>query len=425
MAIEIKPKGPNVEDMPLDASVNAAMVMPRSANPMPVSNITGGSPTPDGTTSAPTASLTNAIQSSMITDPTALATSIASAGWNDWQNNLSPYLQATTTDAQNAASRIAGNASVAAQGDQRTQAGLVGDYDSIYRGAGQKYGNLVNTIGSEAYKDQQRGKAVADVQQNIDTQLGSAKRDMMRMGVNPSSGRMAAMQNANSIAGAAAKANAASQSDARVLQQYAGGLKDMNSMGLDALKASDAMNSAARGWSSLGLDATKNGFGFGATYGDLASNSVSRAGNVAARAAETQNQATTTAANLQAAKDANSIPNLLLSGVVKAGTTALNGAVTSGVQGAIDWAKNKYGSSNIGDLINYTGTNSPAMGSEEFDNRMNEMGVGDAPVAAGGAGSPSPNEPENAGTGGGLDLGPGGDPNIYPVDEFIDYGEYV
>lgn len=88
-------------------------------------------------------------------------------------------------------------------------------------------GKEVNNLNSTDYLAQQRGKAMAGVQQQSGIALDAQKRDLMRMGVNPSSGRMAAMGNQNAIKTAAAKAQAGAESDANNKKNYIGGMGTM------------------------------------------------------------------------------------------------------------------------------------------------------------------------------------------------------
>ena len=55
---------------------------------------------------------------------------------------------------------------------------------------------------TNARSDQKAGEAIANVQQQIDAAQGQQMRNMARMGVNPSSGKFAAMSNQMSMAGA-------------------------------------------------------------------------------------------------------------------------------------------------------------------------------------------------------------------------------
>lgn len=88
-------------------------------------------------------------------------------------------------------------------------------------------GDEVKRLNSADYLAQQRGKAMADVQQQSDAQMGIAQRNMSRMGVNPSSGRMLALNNQNAMQTAAAKAGAANASDVTNKQNYLSGMGTM------------------------------------------------------------------------------------------------------------------------------------------------------------------------------------------------------
>ena len=69
----------------------------------------------------------------------------------------------------------------------------------------------VNRFDSQAYKDQQREQAMADVTQAFDSTREQTARGLQRKGVNPNSGAFAAMQNQTDIAQASALANAANK----------------------------------------------------------------------------------------------------------------------------------------------------------------------------------------------------------------------
>ena len=88
-------------------------------------------------------------------------------------------------------------------------------------------GKEVNNLNSPEYLAQQRGKAMAGVQQQSGIALDAQKRDLMRMGVNPGSGKMLAMGNQNAIKTAAAKVQAGGMSDATNKQNYIGGMGTM------------------------------------------------------------------------------------------------------------------------------------------------------------------------------------------------------
>ena len=95
---------------------------------------------------------------------------------------------------------------------------------------------------TEARRDQKAGQAVADVQQQIDASLGQQTRQLTRMGVNPNSGKFAAMSNQMSMAGALGKAQAAAKAREGVeLQGYA---RKMDAANLGRNLASNQATSA-------------------------------------------------------------------------------------------------------------------------------------------------------------------------------------
>lgn len=137
--------------------------------------------------------------------------------------------------------------------------GYMDDYNATYKPYAQKMMAEVDRYGSPEYQAQQRGKAMADVQQQYDNSMGQNTREMARMGVNPSSGRMAAMRNQGAIQSAAAKVNAAAKAEGMAKTAYMSGLGAVNSMGMDTAKM-------GQGWANMGNDAakTKMGYGLGA-----------------------------------------------------------------------------------------------------------------------------------------------------------------
>lgn len=123
-------------------------------------------------------------------------------------------------------------------------------YDSLYAPYAQKMMTEVDRYGSPEYQSMMRNQSMAGVQQQSDAGLQAAQRNMQRMGVNPASGRMAAMTNQNAIQTAAAKTQAAMNSDASLRDTYNKGLSAINTMGLDVGKM-------GQGWAALGNDAAK------------------------------------------------------------------------------------------------------------------------------------------------------------------------
>lgn len=120
---------------------------------------------------------------------------------------------------------------VAYQADPTGLVGQAGQAYTDYKAQSSPWlasmGDEVKRLNSADYLAQQRGKAMADVQQQSDAQMGIAQRNMSRMGVNPSSGRMLALNNQNAMQTAAAKAGAANASDVTNKQNYLSGMGTM------------------------------------------------------------------------------------------------------------------------------------------------------------------------------------------------------
>ncbi len=110
----------------------------------------------------------------------------------------------------------------------------------------------VNRFDSQAYKDQQRAQATADVTQAFDSTREQTARGLQRKGVNPNSGAFAAMQNQTDIAQASALANAANKTRLAADQvglstkmQMYGGMRGL--AGLGATNAQLGINSMSTG----------------------------------------------------------------------------------------------------------------------------------------------------------------------------------
>ena len=124
------------------------------------------------------------------------------------------------------------------------------DYQRDYAPYAAKMRAEVDRIGTPEYLQQQRGMAMADVQSQYDRTMQQNQRGMQRMGVNPNSGRMLAMQNQGAIQNAASKVGAAAKAEGLVKTNYLAGLGAVNTMGTDFAKM-------GQGWASLGNDAAK------------------------------------------------------------------------------------------------------------------------------------------------------------------------
>jgi len=250
-----------------------------------------------------------------------------SSGWGDYVKNTLPGLQ---NQANQATER--GNAAFdTAQSQSGTSMGLADmmnkDYTNIYRPFGQKMANEVNNLNSEGYLSQQRGKAMADVQQQSDAQMQSQQRNLQRMGVNPSSGRALAMGNQNAIATAAAKAGAAGQSDAFNKQNYLQGLSSMNNFGSTLQTQARANNSQAMDWSKYGLASGVTGLGANMDVSKLTTANALGYGGLENQKQSVANGATQTANQQSQYDNSNDLGNLAKSAVVGGVVKGLSGYV--------------------------------------------------------------------------------------------------
>jgi hypothetical protein len=128
---------------------------------------------------------------------------------------------------------------------------FMANYQQDYAPYAAKMRSEVDRIGTPEYLQQQRGLAMANQQQQYDNTMQQNQRGMARMGVNPSSGRMMAMQNQGAIQNAAAKVGAAAQAEGMVHSNYMAGLGAVNTMGMDTAKM-------GQGWATQGLGAAKD-----------------------------------------------------------------------------------------------------------------------------------------------------------------------
>lgn len=140
--------------------------------------------------------------------------------------------------------------------------GLAGQYAQQGQANYDEMRGLNKLYGSDDYRAQQRGRAMADVQQQADSAYQTAQRDQMRMGVNPASGRMAAMGNQRAMQTALGKVSAAANSDTTLRDTYAKGLASLQTANSDMAKS-------AQGWSAIGNDASKNNLAWGLGSSEL------------------------------------------------------------------------------------------------------------------------------------------------------------
>lgn len=150
---------------------------------------------------------------------------------------------------------------------------------SIVEGA-QKYD-------TEARREQKAGQAMADVEQQMAAAQGQQNRAMTRMGVNPSSGKFAALTNQMSMAGALGKAQAAIKAREGVeMQGYA---RKMDAANLGRNLASNQATSAG-----VALNAGNSA----ATTGQMPLTQAQNATNQAAQGFQTAIQGNNSAGNI-------------------------------------------------------------------------------------------------------------------------------
>lgn len=167
------------------------------------------------------------------------------------------------------------------------------------------YQTYVDRIGSQGYRDQQRGQAMGEVQQQSDIGLGSARRAAMARGVDPS--KFALQANASSISTAAAKTKAAADAEGLAWDQFGKGAQTAAGMHIADTSNRANLITGANNLGAQGLNAgTKVATVDGAYRGGLTSGYNSTLGTV-------------TGANNSANNQSNYEREHGLSGIVNAG----------------------------------------------------------------------------------------------------------
>jgi len=131
--------------------------------------------------------------------------------------------------------------------------GLMNDYRNVYQPYDRQYMNYVDNIGTDAYRAQQRGMAMTGVQQQGDAQRQQMNRQMAAMGVNPNSGRFAAMNGAMAQQMALNKVTAAMGADRSARDEWAKGLGAINAMGVKSAELGLKNMDAAANFGKVGL----------------------------------------------------------------------------------------------------------------------------------------------------------------------------
>ena len=182
-------------------------------------------------------------------------------------------------------------AGAAAQGaGAMGQAGIQGiqSYVGQYLPYDRKLMSHVDSIGTDAYRAQQRGQAVNAVQQQTDLQRQVMNRNMTRMGVDPNSARFASMNGMMAGQTALNKVMAANAADRSARDEWVKGLGAINAMGGKLAESSQKSMQTAADMGRVGL--------LGADLGAIASDRATNAyANSASAAASSQNAATNAA----------------------------------------------------------------------------------------------------------------------------------
>ena len=192
-------------------------------------------------------------------------------------------------------------AGAAAQGaGAMGQAGIQGiqSYVGQYLPYDRKLMSHVDSIGTDAYRAQQRGQAVNAVQQQTDLQRQVMNRNMTRMGVDPNSARFASMNGMMAGQTALNKVMAANAADRSARDEWVKGLGAINAMGGKLAESSQKSMQNAADMGRVGL----LGADLGAGASDRATNAYA---NSASAAASSQNAATNAAIAARQATDAD------------------------------------------------------------------------------------------------------------------------
>ncbi len=174
-------------------------------------------------------------------------------------------------------------------------------YATDYQPYDKKFMQHVDMLGSDAYKAQQRGRAVAGVQQASDQQLGQMERRMASMGMaNPA--LMAKMQSQTAAQTALGKAAAAMDSDQKARGEWVQGIGAINTMGLKTGELGTKYLQMGSELGKVGLAGADMGAGAAARkmQADASMASAAAAGsNASASALNAQTNATKTANDYQ------------------------------------------------------------------------------------------------------------------------------
>lgn len=148
---------------------------------------------------------------------------------------------------------IAAGAALSANAFGRAGMQGIADYENVYKPYDKKIMTMVDAMGTDAYRSQQRGQAMTDVGIQAGAAQQAMNRNMARMGVNPNSGAFAAAGGQMAMQTALGKAQAAASADRNARDDYMKGLGTVNSMGTSAAGVAQKNLLAASEMGKVGL----------------------------------------------------------------------------------------------------------------------------------------------------------------------------
>lgn len=147
--------------------------------------------------------------------------------------------------------------------------GIMPQLSAGYGGYNQRFNTNYDALQTEVsrfnnpeFQAQQRAMAMADVQQQADAAQQQQIRALTRVGINPNSGRFAAMSSQQAMQTALGKVKAAAGSDAALRSAYISGLGGLNT-------ANDGFAKASQGWGGMATDMAKNNMALALGQGEL------------------------------------------------------------------------------------------------------------------------------------------------------------
>lgn len=167
---------------------------------------------------------------------------------------------------------------------------MTNSYLNEYQPYDRKFMGYVDNLGTDAYRAQQRGRAMTDVNMQAGQQMQAMNRNMGRMGVNPNSAQFAAMNGMLAQQNALNKVTAAMGADRSARDEWAKGLGAINAMGIKAGELGIKSGALAADMGKVGM--------VGADLGASAADRQTQAGAAATGAGAAAMNASTNASKL-------------------------------------------------------------------------------------------------------------------------------